>query len=144
MEGPGQRRGLASLKITCFWFKTGDHYSIKMVKELYPKISFLLKDSLTRVGLAYWVMCDGSLQKCQRVSIILTQGFTLSENNLAVKELNEEWGLNCTVIPHKERYWVIKTGANDVMCLQSILNPYLLPSMRSLLPYIKTARNITG
>ena len=41
-------------------------------------------------------MCDGSLQKSKNCLIIHTQSFTKLENLLAVKQLNNKWGLSCS------------------------------------------------
>lgn len=42
----------------------------------------LIANHLTARGLAYWIMCDGSLQRGRRSLILHTQGYTEEENLL--------------------------------------------------------------
>jgi hypothetical protein len=147
MEMPGQRLDHKSQTIKSFWFKTFSHYSFTLLWENFYKNGKkvlpdnLILNSLTPLGFAYWIMCDGSLQKCKKVLIIHTQGFTKEENLLAVKDLDKKWGLNCKVIPHKSQYWVIKTSSQDIPVLRTLLKPYLIPSMLYKLPYKKMITN---
>ena len=150
MEKPSQRIDLNPEKqgsIKSFWFRTFSHYSFTELWNLFHKNSKkeicknLITDYLTPIGFAYWVMCDGSLQKSKNCLIIHTQGFTKSENLLAVNELNQKWGLNCEAILHKQKYWVIKTDVKDVKIIYSLLNPYLIPSMIYKLPLPKIDDN---
>lgn len=99
MEKPGKRvylSGLDKRKTKSFWFKTFSHqifttlfnlfyeekiYNNKIIKK--KKISKnLILDYLTPQGLAYWIMCDGSLQNDKKTIILHTQGFNLKENSI--------------------------------------------------------------
>lgn len=42
----------------------------------------MIANHLTARGLAYWIMCDGSLQRGRRSLILHTQGYTEEENLL--------------------------------------------------------------
>lgn len=74
-------------------------------------------------------MCDGSLQKNKRSWIIHSQSFSWADNQLAVKELNSKYKLQCTVIPHKKHYWVIKTHAQYHGIISKLVGDHHIPSM---------------
>lgn len=110
MDVPGQRIDLHSKRkglVKSFWFKTFSHYSFTELWHLFRRnekkeiSENLITDYLTPIGFAYWIMCDGSLQKSKNCLIIHTQSFTKLENLLAAKQLNNKWGLRCEVILHK-------------------------------------------
>lgn len=135
----GSRKGL----IKSFWFKTFSHPSFTELYGLFYQNNQrkgirerLIADHLTDRGFAYWIMCDGSLQKNKQDLIIHTQSFTEAENLLAVKELNQKWGLSCRVVSHKQKYWVIQTHTKDARTLYSLLTPYLIRSIRYKLPSV--------
>lgn len=90
----------------------------------------MLSEHLTELGLAYWIMCDSSLQKEKSCLIIHTQSFTEDENRIAVEEINQKWGLECQVIPHRRNHWVIKSHPKDKAILHHLLKPYLIDSMQ--------------
>lgn len=54
-----------------------------------------IKDLLTPVGLAYWIMDDGS--KIKNGLHLNTYGFTLEEVELLVKVLMNKFGLKCSI-----------------------------------------------
>ena len=146
MDVPGQRIAFdkeGKVFIKSYWFKTFSYYSFTELWNLFCKngkkeiFENLITKHLTPIGFAYWVMCDGSLQKSKNSIVLHTQGFTKLENLLAVKELNQKWGLSCEIIVHKQKYWVIKTHPKDVKILHSLLKPFLIPSMKYKLPHIK-------
>jgi hypothetical protein len=64
----------------------------------------LITNELGALGLAYWLMSDGSLQGDRRTMVIHTQSFTRAENELLSLELNAKFNLHSQVIPHKSRY----------------------------------------
>lgn len=64
----------------------------------------LVRDFLTPKGLAYWIMCDGSLQKDNLTLILDTQSFSLQENSVLSTELNKKFSLHYRVILHKTHY----------------------------------------
>lgn len=133
----GKRKGL----VKSFWFKSFSHPSFTELWNLFLKdgkrksiYENLITEHLTDFGFAYWVMCDGSLQKDRNCLILHTQSFTRSENLLATREMNQKWGLSCTVISHKQDFCVIKSHAKDALTLHLLLKPYLIESMRYKLP----------
>lgn len=138
MEQPGIR--IKAGKTKSYWFKTFSHKSFTRLWELFCKNKRkaihknLIVNHLTPRGLAYWIMCDGSLQS-DRASIILhTQSYTQEENFILSSELNAKFGLKTKVITHKQKYWVIKTHPADAALLHLLCKPYIITSMEYKLP----------
>lgn len=52
--------------------------------------SDFLQTVLTPRVLAYWIMCDGSLQKNKKTLILHTQGFTKEDNQSCSDLLNTQ------------------------------------------------------
>lgn len=109
--------------IKSYWFKTYSHetftdlwklfyipYTDKNDNEKYKKSvsSGLITKELDEIGLSYWIMCDGSLQKDKKTMILHTQSFNYDTNLNMSKELNNKFNLNSKVITHKHKYFVIK------------------------------------
>jgi hypothetical protein len=89
----------------------------------------LVRDFLTPKGLAYWIMCDGSLQKDNRTLILHTQSFSLEENTVLARELNQKFDLHSRVISHKTHYYVIEIPRHDSDTLIALVEKECIPSM---------------
>jgi len=123
-----------------YWFKTFSFpYFTRLYHLFYKKRddktqkcveNGLILNHLTPQGLAYWIMCDGSLQKDGKTLILHTQGFNFSENTLLSCELNEKFGLSTYTKKHKEKYYVIEIPKQDYDALSNLVGDYLIPSMR--------------
>ena len=94
----------------------------------------LIRDWLTPRGFAYWIMCDGSLQKDNQTQILHTQGFCLQENTVLSTELNKKFQLHSRVISHKTHYFVLEFPRHDSETLGALLNQYFIPIMLYKLP----------
>jgi hypothetical protein len=79
-------------------------------------------------------MADGSLDG--KVMILHTQSYTEIENQIISKELNEKFGFNTKVIKHKNIYFVVKFDSKDASVLNSLIKPYIIPSMKYKLPVV--------
>lgn len=87
--------------VKSYWFKTFSFSDFtRLFLLMHEKINGkwkktikegLIRDSLTPRGLAYWIMCDGSLQKDKQTLILHTQSFSLEENTLLTRELNKKF-----------------------------------------------------
>lgn len=83
MEKSGKRLYLKDIQkkqVKSFWFKTFSHYSFTKLFHLFYSENTsdgkfykrktisenLIKDYLTPLKLAYWIMCDGSLKKIRK------------------------------------------------------------------------------
>ena len=151
MKEPGIRfhlSGKLERKPKSFWFKTFSHESFTRLFDLFyqqqannSKIVYKKKISqqlilkhLTPKGLAYWIMCDGSLQNDKKTIILHTQGYTLKENCIYSDELNIKFKLNTRVIPHKKRYYVIKIPSENSESVLHLIESHVISSMRYKLP----------
>jgi hypothetical protein len=94
----------------------------------------LILNHLTDRGLAYWIMGDGSLQKDRKTMILHTQSYNKNENLILSRELNEKFGFRSEVIPHKNKYWIIKFKSKDALILHDLIKLYIHSSMRYKLP----------
>ena len=151
MVKPGKRfekSGLQKGLIKSFWFKTFSHQSFTELYNLFyleirsenmvlreKRISEnLIRDYLTPRGLAYWIMCYGSLQNDKRSIILHTQSFTLRENTILSDELNTKFLLNSRVIPHKKIYTVILIPAQNDQSIREIIKEHIIDSMSYKVP----------
>jgi hypothetical protein len=81
-------------------------------------------------------MGDGSLQKDNKTMILHTQSYNEKENHILSNELNEKFGFQTKVIPHKNIYFVIKFNISDASVLNNLIKPYFIPSMEYKLPVV--------
>ena len=143
MEKPGSRRQLSGPRvgeIKSYWFKTFSHahftplrdslyrFGKKGIEERY------LEEQLSPRGLAYWVMCDGSLHREGKVLTLHSQSFTEGENQSISGVINKKWGCTSRCIPHKGKYYVVQFSGRDAPLLRQMLIPHLIPSMMYKLP----------
>jgi hypothetical protein len=154
MAEPSKRYSLLSDKkdkkeqtIKSYWFKTFSSADFTRLYNLfYEKIGDkrrkcvkkgLIINHLTPRGLAYWIMCDGSLQKDGKTLILHTQGFDLSENTLLSFELNQKFNLCSQVKKHKQKYYVIEIPKQDYAVLYNLVSEYMIPTMRYKIEKLK-------
>lgn len=116
--------------VKSYWFKTFSHRSFTKICHLFyfdnagiannscpackkssllktrgkkKSISFdLVNNFLTPRVFAYWVMCDGSLDRNKKILILHTQSFSFEENVLLTISLNRKFNLNCEVITDRK------------------------------------------
>lgn len=132
----GPRAGL----VKSYWFKTFSHASFTLiwhmfyvdrVKSIQPG---LVLNHLSGLGLAYWVMSDGSLQNDSKSMILHSQSFTKADNEMLSKELNQKFGLHSRVIPHKGIYRVIFIPREDASTMNALISPHMIPQFKYKLP----------
>lgn len=98
-------------------------------------ISFdLVNNFITPISFAYWVMCDGSLDRSKKSLTLHTQGFSFRENVILSDALNERFNIKSCVIVHKKKYYVIRISRESAPVVNEILKNYLIPSMMYKLP----------
>ena len=135
--------------IKSYWFKTYSHETFTDLwkifyipyinidgKEKYKKsvIPGLITKELDEISLAYWIMCDGSLQKDHKTLILHTQSFNYDTNLIISKELNVKFNLNSEVIVHKHNYYVIKIPKENSKNLNNFIKNHIIDSMKYKLP----------
>lgn len=90
------------------------------------RIPFNIGELLTPVSLAYWAMDDGSIKGSG--FILCTDSFTLSEVQLLIKILKENFDLNCNCHKNKDDYRIyIKADSMDKF--RALVSPYFHESM---------------
>lgn len=134
----GVRKGLPK----SYWFKTFSHPSFSLIWDLFYVNGIktiqpgLIINHITGLGLAYWVMSDGSLQNDHRSMILHTQSFSLDENEMLSRELNAKFSFHSRVIAHKNIYWVIFIPREDAVKLRQLIEPHVIPYFKYKLPLL--------
>jgi LAGLIDADG DNA endonuclease family len=140
IELRGDRKGL----LKSLWFKTFSHSSFTEIWNLFyvngsNKKSIqkgLVLNHLSAKGLAYWIMCDGSLQNDKKTMILHTQSFSYEENLILSNELNKKFNFKTKVISHKVKYYVIKFDSNDAFNLKNLIKPFMHLSLSYKIPIL--------
>jgi hypothetical protein len=93
------------------------------------KVPFFISDYLTPVGLANWIMQDGSFQKGQGI-FIATNSFTFEECKMLALILSNKYGFRTSVIKTGHLYqWRISIWKESMPLLAKIVGPYIIPEM---------------
>ena len=93
------------------------------------KVPLFISDYLTPVGLANWIMQDGSFQKGQGI-FIATNSFTFEECKMLALILSNKYGFRTSVIKtgHFDQ-WRISIWKESMPLLAKIVGPYIIPEM---------------
>lgn len=85
---------------------------------------------ITPLGLAHWIMQDGSRQKGQGISIA-TNSFTYEECKFLANILNNKFGLKTSVVKTgKPNQWRISIWKESMHLLVRITIPYIIEEMK--------------
>ena len=150
MTEPGIRKHIHGAKqgeVKSYWFKTFSHKSFAVICDLFydtsngvikktikaPEGGGTILTHLNVVGLAYWVIGDGSLHREGRVLTLHTQGFSHDENKMISEELNLKFGFKSKVVKHKNKF-VVQFTTSDANKLHDLIKPHLIPTMQYKLP----------
>jgi ubiquinol-cytochrome c reductase cytochrome b subunit len=110
------------------WIYNSFYYEVNGI--MTKKIPDWIGEFITPIGLAHWIMQDGSRQK--------NQGITLATNSFSHKDclylsniLNEKYGLKTSVIKagHVDQ-WKISIWKQSMPDLVSIVKPYIVDEMK--------------
>lgn len=146
MTEPGIRKHIHGPKqgeVKSYWFKTFSHTSFSIIWDLFYNTSNgvtkktinpgIILNHLDEVGLAYWVIGDGSLHREGRVLTLHTQGFNQDENKMISEELNLKFGFKSKVVKHKDKF-VVQFTTSDANKLHDLIKPHLISTMQYKLP----------
>ena len=76
-----------------------DFYVKQIESNRFIKIVPLnIYESLTAIGLAFWIMVDGSYSKIKGNIILCTDSYTLQEVKLLISVLSNKFNLSCGLI----------------------------------------------
>jgi ubiquinol-cytochrome c reductase cytochrome b subunit len=97
---------------------------------MIKKIPYWIGEFITPIGLAHWIMQDGSRQKNQGISLA-TNSFTYKDCVLLSKVLNEKYGLKTSVVKtgHIDQ-WKISIWKQSMPDLVSTVKPYIVNEMK--------------
>lgn len=105
------------------FYKDVDGIKIKVVP-------FWIAEYLTPLGLAHWIMQDGSRQLNQGI-YIATHSFTFEECTYLCSILKNKYNLKCTVIKTGfANQWRISIWKESMSKLVSIVKPYIIDEMK--------------
>lgn len=94
------------------------------------KVPCFIEHYLTPIGLAHWIMQDGSYQIKQGINIA-TNSFSLKECQFLVMILNNKYNLKTTVIKTgKLNQWRISIWKESLPILIELVEPHFIPEMK--------------
>src|SRR5260221_1670994 len=96
-------------------------YGIKYTKIIPTNLS----DLLTPIGLAYWIMDDGSKMSGSNGLVLCTESFTLKEHHILIAVLKNKFNLDCN-IQESSRYriYIQSKSRNKLL---DLVHPHILP-----------------
>jgi len=98
--------------------------------KIVKRIPEWIEEYITPIGLAHWIMQDGSRQNKQGI-YISTHSFTYEECVYLSKLLNRKYKLKSTVIKSGHlNQWRISIWKESMIILVSIVKPYIIEEMK--------------
>lgn len=121
-------------KLTLFTFSSFswiyDSFYKTVNGKTVKKVPFYIADYLTPLGLAHWIMQDGSFQKGQGI-FIATNSFTYEECKFLANILVEKYSLKTSVIKTgTPNQWRVSVWKKSMPTLRKIVEPYIIPEMK--------------
>jgi len=104
-----------------------NYYHDLFYVEKVKRIPLNIGELLTPKGLAYWSMDDGNL--CRNNFILCTDSYTLSEVELLIKVLKDNFDLNCTYHKKGKDGYRIYIKSDSMEKFRSLVTPYFHESM---------------
>jgi hypothetical protein len=121
-------------RLTLFTFSSlnwvyDSFYTINKGKKI-KIVPFWIKEYITPIGLAHWIMQDGSKQAGQGINIA-TNAFSYEECVFLSQILNKKYNLVSTVIKTGyENQWKIAIWKESMPILVNIIKPYIIEEMK--------------
>jgi len=110
------------------WIYNSFYHEVNGV--MTKKIPDWIEEFITPMGLAHWIMQDGSRQKNQGIALA-TNSFTYEDCVFLGKILNEKYGLKTSVIKAGHvNQWKISIWKQSMSDLVSIVKPYIIDEMK--------------
>jgi len=107
-----------------------DSFYYKVDGKVKKRIPDWIEEYITPIGLAHWLMQDGSRQNKQGV-YIATHSFTFEECVFLSDILHRKYKLKSTVIKTGEfNQWRISIWKESMVTLVSIIKPYIIEEMK--------------
>jgi len=110
------------------WIYNSFYYEVNGTR--IKKIPGWIGEFITPIGLAHWIMQDGSRQKNQGINIA-TNSFSFNDCLYLSKILNEKYGLKTSVIKAGHiNQWKISIWKESMADLVLIVKPYIVDEMK--------------
>jgi ubiquinol-cytochrome c reductase cytochrome b subunit len=121
-------------RLTLFTFSSlnwiYDSFYCEVEGKKTKKVPSWIEEYITPMGLAHWIMQDGSGQKNQGINIA-TNSFTFEECQFLSGILNKKYKLKSTVVKSgKVNQWRIAIWKESMPTLISIVEPYIINEMK--------------
>jgi len=121
-------------RLTLFTFSTlvwiYDSFYIEEDGKNIKKVPRWIDEYITPIGLAHWIMQDGSRQNNEGI-YIATHSFTYEECDYLCKILAKKYRLKATVIKTGHvNQWRISIWKESMVTLVSIVKPYIINEMK--------------
>lgn len=103
------------------------HNSEGVIKKRVPS---WITEYITPLGLAHWIMQDGSRQNKQGISLA-TNSFTYEECEMLCNIISKKFNLKCTVVKTgTPEQWRINIWKRSMSSLVTIVKPYIIKEMK--------------
>jgi ubiquinol-cytochrome c reductase cytochrome b subunit len=121
-------------RLTLFTFSSliwiYDSFYIEENGKIIKKVPVWIDEFVTPIGLAHWIMQDGSRQSNQGI-YIATNSFTYEECDYLCKILEKKYKLRATVVKTGHvNQWRISIWKESMVTLVSIVKPYIIDEMK--------------
>jgi len=121
-------------RLTLFTFSSlmwvYDSFYTNINGKIVKGIPIWIEEYITPIGLAHWIMQDGSRQIKQGINIA-THSFTKEECEFLANILNKKYKLKSTVVKTGHvNQWKISIWKESMPLLVSIIKPYLIDEMK--------------
>ena len=121
-------------RLTLFTFSSliwiYDSFYIEENGKIIKKVPVWIDEFVTPIGLAHWIMQDGSRQSNQGI-YIATNSFTYEECDYLCKILEKKYKLRATVVKTDHvNQWRISIWKESMVTLVSIVKPYIIDEMK--------------
>jgi ubiquinol-cytochrome c reductase cytochrome b subunit len=121
-------------RLTLFTFSSliwiYDSFYIEENRKIIKKVPVWIDEFVTPIGLAHWIMQDGSRQSNQGI-YIATNSFTYEECDYLCKILEKKYKLRATVVKTDHvNQWRISIWKESMVTLVSIVKPYIIDEMK--------------
>ena len=121
-------------RLTLFTFSSlvwiYDSFYIEKEGKIIKRVPEWIEEYITPIGLAHWIMQDGSCQSNQDI-YITTNSFTYEECDFLSKILERKYKLKSTVVKGGHiNQWRILIWKNSMITLVSIIKPYIINEMK--------------
>lgn len=146
MNHIGVRFNKSTTEIKSFYFKTFTHPTFLELYNLFYKNNiktinkgFIIK-YVDNIALAYWIMCDGSLNKRDLILTLHTENFDKETNLMIIEELNLKFNLNSRLGVSRRgnnTYYMVYIPSKDLKTVIALTHEYIITSMKYKINNIK-------